>query len=255
MIADGGSIVEPPSPLHMPDSHLTVAITGPTGTFGFGLMPLLQADERIGTIVGIARRPFDASEHGWAKMTYRQGDVRDRATLEAAFQGADVVVHLAFMITGAASRGTIRQINVEGTLNAFRAALAAGARRFVYASSGAVYQTGGLPQKRAYSEIRASTMDGAEYWYVPSLSHKTLVYKGMLNAMQLRGYYPDLTLSGAYGYIGDPFIKQIAGENPAWSYGLSIAQTLFNGGLTAAEVEAARDTYVSSVASYRQTRK
>jgi nucleoside-diphosphate-sugar epimerase len=134
--------VQPPSrrpTVNMPESNLTVAVTGPTGTFGFGLMPLLQADERIGTLVGIARRPFDASAHGWAKMTYRQGDVRDRAGLEAAFQGADVVVHLAFMITGAASRETIRQINVEGTLNAFRAAAAAGARRFVYASSVAAY--------------------------------------------------------------------------------------------------------------------
>ena len=55
-------------------------------------------------------------------MTYRQGDVRDRVALEEALQGADVVVHLAFMITGAASREAIRQINVEGTLNAFRAA-------------------------------------------------------------------------------------------------------------------------------------
>ena len=44
------------------------------------------------------------------------------------------------------------------------------------------------------------------------------------------GYYPDLTLSGAFGYIGDPFIKQIAGANPAWSYTFSLAQTLFNGG-------------------------
>ena len=123
----------------MPDSNLTVAVTGPTGTFGFGLMPLLQADERIARIVGIARRPFDANEHGWTKMTYRQGDVRDRAALQEAFQGADVVVHLAFMITGAASRETIRKINVEGTLNAFRAAAAAGARRFVYASSIAAY--------------------------------------------------------------------------------------------------------------------
>jgi nucleoside-diphosphate-sugar epimerase len=123
----------------MPDSNLTVAVTGPTGTFGFGLMPLLQADERIARIVGIARRPFDANEHGWTKMTYRQGDVRDRAALEAAFQGADVVAHLAFMITGAASREKIRQINVEGTLNAFQAAAAVGARRFVYASSVAAY--------------------------------------------------------------------------------------------------------------------
>jgi putative NADH-flavin reductase len=123
----------------MPDSNLTVAVTGPTGTFGFGLMPLLQADERIARVVGIARRPFDASEHGWTKVAYRQGDVRDRAALEEAFEGAEVVLHLAFMITGAASRETIRKINVEGTLNAFRAAAAAGARRFVYASSIAAY--------------------------------------------------------------------------------------------------------------------
>ena len=28
-------------------TDLTVAVTGPTGTFGFGLMPLLQEDPRI----------------------------------------------------------------------------------------------------------------------------------------------------------------------------------------------------------------
>jgi len=120
-------------------SHLTVAVTGPTGTFGYGLMPLLQADDRIDRVVGIARRPFDPASEGWTKMEYRQGDVREAATLEDAFAGADVVVHLAFMITGNASRGTIRAINVEGTVNAFRAAAAAGARRFVYASSVAAY--------------------------------------------------------------------------------------------------------------------
>jgi nucleoside-diphosphate-sugar epimerase len=119
--------------------RLTVAVTGPTGTFGFGLVPLLQSDRRVERIVGIARRPFDPTEHGWTKMEYRQGDVRDTEALKEAFQGADVVVHLAFMITGNASRSTIRAINVEGTLNAFRAAAAAGATRFVYASSVAAY--------------------------------------------------------------------------------------------------------------------
>src|SRR3954453_18224525 len=120
-------------------TDLTVAVTGPTGTFGFGLMPLLQDDPRIKKIAGIARRPFDPAEHGWTKMTYRQGDVREPDALEQAFAGADVVVHLAFMITGTASRETIRAINVDGTLNAFRAAAAAGAQRFVYASSVAAY--------------------------------------------------------------------------------------------------------------------
>jgi nucleoside-diphosphate-sugar epimerase len=121
------------------ESNLTVAITGPTGTFGFGLVPLLQADDRIARIVGIARRPFDPAEHGWTKMEYRRGDVREPAALEEAFAGADVVVHLAFLITGTAGRDTIRAINVEGTLNTFRAAAVAGARRFVYASSVAAY--------------------------------------------------------------------------------------------------------------------
>ena len=122
-----------------PSAPLTVAVTGPTGTFGFGLVPMLQAERRIGRIVGIARRPFDPLEHGWTKMTYRRGDVREPDALEEAFAGADVVVHLAFMITGTASRDTIRAINVDGTLNTFRAAAAAGVRRFVYASSVAAY--------------------------------------------------------------------------------------------------------------------
>src|SRR3954463_11262858 len=89
-----------------------VPITGATGTFGFGLMPLLQADDRISRIIGIARRPFDPSEHGWTKMEYRRGDVRDQSALREAFEGADVVVHLAFLIIGG-TRETTRAVNVE----------------------------------------------------------------------------------------------------------------------------------------------
>jgi hypothetical protein len=69
------------------DTDLTVAGTGPTGTFGFGLVPLLQADDRIAAIVGIARRPFDPAGNGWTKMTYRGGDVREEAALAEACAG------------------------------------------------------------------------------------------------------------------------------------------------------------------------
>ncbi len=122
----------------MAESNLTVAVTGPTGTFGFGLMPLLQDDDRIDQVIGNARRPFDPAERGWTKMAYRQGDVRQPEDLRAAFAGADVVVHLAFLIVGGDRRSTW-ETNVEGTLNAYRAAADAGARRFVYASSVAAY--------------------------------------------------------------------------------------------------------------------
>ncbi len=66
-------------------------------------------------------------------------------------------------------------------------------------------------------------------------------------------YYPDVTLSGLFGYAGNPWHKAIAGANPVWSFGFSAAQIVFNGGLTSAQVEAARDTYMASVATYRQT--
>ena len=123
----------------MTEPDLTVAVTGPTGTFGFGLIPVLQGDDRVRRIVGIARRPFDPAAYGWTKMEYRRGDVRDPGALRDAFGHADVVVHLAFLVTGAASGEAIRSFNLDGTLNAFRAAAAAGARRFVYASSVAAY--------------------------------------------------------------------------------------------------------------------
>ncbi|HLP07574.1 MAG TPA: glutamate synthase large subunit [Opitutaceae bacterium] len=48
-------------------------------------------------------------------------------------------------------------------------------------------------RKRAYNEIRNTTMDGAEYWYLPSLSSQTIVYKGMLLTLQLADYFPDLS--------------------------------------------------------------
>lgn len=123
----------------MVERNLTVAVTGPTGTFGHALLPLLQADRRITRVIGIARRPFDPAAEGWTKMEYRQGDVRDEEALAEAFAGADVVIHLAFLITGTASREVTREINIGGTVNAFRAAATAGARRFVYASSVAAY--------------------------------------------------------------------------------------------------------------------
>src|SRR5690606_17530346 len=54
-----------PEPRRPPPAgrQLTVAVTGPTGTFGHALLPLLESDERIGRVVGIARRPFDPAEH------------------------------------------------------------------------------------------------------------------------------------------------------------------------------------------------
>jgi nucleoside-diphosphate-sugar epimerase len=85
----------------------------------------------------MARRPFDPALEGWKKATYRRGDILDRGSLAALFDGADVAVHLAFAIFG--GREETRRINLEGSRNVFEAAIEAGVKRLVYASSVAAY--------------------------------------------------------------------------------------------------------------------
>jgi len=72
--------------------------------------------------------------------------------------------------------------------------------------------------------------------------------------VEFAGYFPAVSLSGLIGYSGNPFaVSAIGPTNPVWSFGASLAQPLFNGGLTTAQVEAARQTYDADVATYRGT--
>jgi UDP-glucose 4-epimerase len=116
---------------------LAVAVTGPTGEIGKPLMSELERRPEVGNVLGMARSPFDPAEEGWEKVTYRRGDILDRGALAALFDGADVAVHLAFAIFG--SREETRRVNLQGTRNVFEAAIKAGVKRLVYASSVAAY--------------------------------------------------------------------------------------------------------------------
>jgi len=116
---------------------LTVAVTGPTGEIGKPFIRALERQKDVTRILGMARRPFDPKAHRWSKTEYRQGDVLDRAAVDALCAEADVVVHLAFIIV--AGSGESRKINLEGSRNVFEAAVKAKAQRLVYASSVAAY--------------------------------------------------------------------------------------------------------------------
>jgi UDP-glucose 4-epimerase len=92
----------------------------------------------VARVLGMARRPFDPAANGLRKTEYRQGDVLDRAALDALAAEADVLVHLAFIIMG--GREESRRINLEGSGNVFAAAASAPrVRRLVYTSSVAAY--------------------------------------------------------------------------------------------------------------------
>jgi len=66
-------------------------------------------------------------------------------------------------------------------------------------------------------------------------------------------YYPDITLSAAFGYASSTFGGFLQASNQLWSLGVDVAETAFDGGLRDAQVDAARATYDQTVASYRQT--
>lgn len=66
-------------------------------------------------------------------------------------------------------------------------------------------------------------------------------------------WFPSLTLSGSYGYESSSLSTLIRASNNVWSFGPSLAETLFNGGATVAQVREQRALYDSAVATYRQT--
>jgi UDP-glucose 4-epimerase len=117
---------------------LTIAVTGPTGEIGISAVTALERDPAVERIVGMARRPLDPAAHGWTKTAYHQGDILDRAAVDALVSDAEVVIHLAFIIMG--SREESARINLAGTRNVFEATVAAERpRRLVYTSSVAAY--------------------------------------------------------------------------------------------------------------------
>ena len=66
-------------------------------------------------------------------------------------------------------------------------------------------------------------------------------------------YFPSLTLSGSDQYTSSMLHKLISLPNRAWSFGPSLVETVFDGGLRRAQVAQARAAHDASVATYRQT--
>jgi nucleoside-diphosphate-sugar epimerase len=118
----------------MPDG-LTIAVTGPTGEIGRAFLRALDRRRDVARVLGMARREFDPRELGLKKTEYHQGDVLDAAAVEELADGADVLVHLAFIIMG--GHDETRRINLAGSRNVFAAARRV--KRLVYTSSVAAY--------------------------------------------------------------------------------------------------------------------
>jgi NodT family efflux transporter outer membrane factor (OMF) lipoprotein len=66
------------------------------------------------------------------------------------------------------------------------------------------------------------------------------------------GYYPSLSLNGSAGLGAATIGELFKASSLVWSLGASLAQSIFNGGLTGARVDAARAAQEAASARYRQ---
>jgi UDP-glucose 4-epimerase len=125
---------------------MKVAITGASGNVGTSVLEALSTDPDISEIVGIARRKptLEVPKTSWVAADVASTDLID------VFKGADVVVHLAWLIQPSRDEGELFRVNVPGSKLVFDAAAAAGVGAIVYASSLGAYSPG--PKDRLVDE-------------------------------------------------------------------------------------------------------
>jgi nucleoside-diphosphate-sugar epimerase len=109
-------------------------VTGGSGFLGINLIRYLL--DRGHRVVSLDIAPFDYPERD--RVTIIDGDIRDRATVDKAMEGVEIVVHTA----AALPLYTVEDIfstDVDGTRNVMDSALAHGVDRSIMISSTAVY--------------------------------------------------------------------------------------------------------------------
>lgn len=124
-------------------------ITGVAGFIGSNLLEtLLNLDQTVVGLdnfeTGYLRNIEDAlaRARGGGRFRHIEGDIRDPSTCRAATRDVDIVLHQAAL--GSVPRSilepeTFHRVNVDGFVNLALAARQNGVKRFVYASSSAVY--------------------------------------------------------------------------------------------------------------------
>ena len=114
---------------------MRVLVTGGSGFLGINLVRYLLA--RGYDVRSLDREPFDYPDCA-ARVDAITGDIRDRAVVDRAMQGVQLVVHSAAALP-LYSTADIMSTDVDGTRNILESALAASVDRVVHISSTAVY--------------------------------------------------------------------------------------------------------------------
>ncbi|MCQ2484671.1 MAG: NAD-dependent epimerase/dehydratase family protein [Clostridia bacterium] len=154
-------------------------LTGATGHIGYALLKKLVAEgENVKILIRKDSKQFDGIE---CEKLF--GDVTDPASLEKAFEGADVVYHLAGLIDiNVGQDDMVWKVNYEGTKNVVEACKKCGVRRLVYASSVDAYKP--LPNNQLMVEKETFQPDELDGTYAKTKASATnYVFENVRNGL------------------------------------------------------------------------
>ena len=130
---------------------MRIVVTGATGNVGSQLLPQLLETPEVSSVVGLARRLPARPD---PRVEWHAVDVAE-TDLEPLLRGADVVVHLAWLLQPAHDPDEMRRVNLVGTSRVLDALAAAGVPALVHASSVGAYSPG-PPKTRWGASPRAA---------------------------------------------------------------------------------------------------
>jgi nucleoside-diphosphate-sugar epimerase len=129
-------------------------------TGGAGFVGLNVAEQLLARGDEVAIFDLRPPPDGFSGALFIQGDVTDRAALELAFskQKIERVVHMSAITAGperdAREPQRIAEVNLIGTLNVLQTSRKFGVRRFVHASTGALFGAAGVGVSEPLDEER-----------------------------------------------------------------------------------------------------
>ncbi|MBK8095792.1 MAG: NAD-dependent epimerase/dehydratase family protein [Planctomycetes bacterium] len=139
----------------------TVLITGVNGFIGSHVAAAFA--RRGDRVRGLVRPTSDRRLLAGLELDLRVGDITDRASLDGAMPGVEVVVHVAGLASDWGPWQRFHAVNVVGTQQVAESAQAHGVRRFVHVSSASLH---GFAGQRGMTED--SPMPVSRYPYVES---------------------------------------------------------------------------------------
>ena len=138
----------------MNKTHRKILVTGGAGFIGSNLIPhILAKDYSVTAIDNLHSGKLEnlAQAQNNPNFKFKYGDIRDKSQLHLAIRDVDTIVHLAALIDISESVTNpleTHEVNVTGTLNVLQEAIKNKTKRFIFASSTAVYgDTTVLPVK------------------------------------------------------------------------------------------------------------